>query len=194
MIIKENDILGLHRLKALLSRGGVAILPAYTIYGFSAALFDVYANKRIFEIKKRRLDNPLIVIAGKDYILNAAVDVDLNLLNLLIDRNITVVVKTSIEMPGYVSKNSKTAFRAANTDFLKRLTRHFPITSTSINISGKNSINDIQTILSRYGFFVDAVVAGQVKNEASSIVELCKNSIKVVREGCCIDVLKEITL
>ncbi len=194
MIIKENDIRGLHRLKALLSRGGVAILPAYTIYGFSAFLFDVYANKRIFKIKKRQSENPLIVVADKDYILSIACDVDLNLLNLLLNNDITVIVKTSTKMPNYVSKNSKTAFRAANTDFLKKLTRDFPITSTSINISGKNSVNDIQTILNRYRFFADAVVSGQVKNKASSIVELCKDSVKIVRKGCCIDVLKEILL
>jgi len=194
MIIKENDIRGLHRLTALLNRGGVAVLPAYTIYGFSAALFDVYANRKIFTIKRRQLDNPFIVIADKDYILNAACDVDLNMLSLLVDNNITVIVKTSIEMPYYVSKNSKTAFRLANTDFLKKVTLRFPITSTSINISGKNSINDIQTIFSRYRFCTDIIVKGKIENEASSIVELCGKSVKVIREGCCADVLKEITL
>ncbi len=194
MIIREDNIRDLQRLKAILKRGGVAILPAYTLYGLSASVFDVFANRRIFEIKKRFTDSPFIVIAKKEFILDVADDVDKNKMEFLIDNNITVVVKTSVKMPFYASKNSKTAFRLANTKLLKKVTSQFPITSTSINISGKNSINDIKTIAGRYRFFVDIVVSGKVKNEASTVVELDKDSVKILREGCCFNTLKEIGL
>ncbi len=194
MVISENDIGGLHRLKAGLKNGSVAILPAYTIYGFSASLFDFYANKRIFEIKKRKTDSPFIVIANKDYIMDVARNVDRDTLEFLLDNNITVIVETSFEFPRYATKNSKTAFRVANTSLLKAVTAQFPITSTSINISGKESLNNIKTISRKYGCFVDIIVKGKVTKQASTIVKLEGADVTIVRKGCCADKLKEIEL
>jgi L-threonylcarbamoyladenylate synthase len=191
MIIKENSIEGVHRLKAVLKNGGVSVLPAYTVYGFSASLFDFYANYRIFDIKKRLINSPFLVIAQKEYIFDVAVDVDIERLRFLLENNITVIIKTSVNIPEYASKNSRTAFRAANTELLKRITFSFPITSTSINISGKKSLNNIQTIVDRFGHFVDIIVNGKIKNEASTIVELKGEKIKIFRKGCCIEKLKE---
>ncbi len=192
MIIKETNIRGWHTLKATLKSSGIAILPAYTMYGFSASLFDAIANCKIFNIKKRSLNNPFLVIASKEYIMDIAVDVNVEILDFLLDSNITVVIRTSVYMPPYVTKHSKTAFRMANTSLLKNITLSFPITSTSVNISGKKSLNSIKTIIERYGSYVDIIVNGKIKNTPSTIVEMEGERVTILREGCCAEKLKEI--
>ncbi len=194
MVIKENDIRGLRRLKSILANGGVSILPAFTLYGFSAHLFDRLANLRIFRLKHRQMSNPLIVIASKEFILSVASNVDYGVLSYLLDSGITVVVQTALKMPSYASKNGKTAFREANTELLRYLCRFFPITSTSINISGKSSINDVKTILSAYRNKVDIVAIGKTINMVSSVVELSGGRVRILREGCCHEKLGGIKL
>ncbi len=46
---------------AILARGGVVAFPTETVYGLGADAFNADAVTRIFEIKGRRVDKPLIV-------------------------------------------------------------------------------------------------------------------------------------
>lgn len=192
MIIKEQDRRGLKRLKYVLKVGGIAILPAFTIYGFSASLFNRCANLKIFRLKKRSFDSPFIVIAKEKFILNASKNVDVGKLEFLLNNGITVVVKTTFEFPFYASFNGSTAFRLANTPLLEYATSLFPITSTSINISGKKDINDIKTLRNMYASKADIIVNGKIENTVSTVVKIEDGSIRILREGCCIDKVNEL--
>ncbi len=194
MVVKEENKAGLRRVVNTLFRGGVSILPAFTLYGFSANLFDAFANRKILMLKRRETDKPFIVLASADFILEASEDVDKDLLALLLDAGVTVVVKTKYAFPFYASKNGKSAFRKANTPLLSYLCSFFPLTSTSINISGKSSINDVKTILKRYRKRVGAVVVGGTMNMASTVVELKGSRIVVLRKGCCYEKLGGLVL
>ena len=103
----------------------------------------------------------------------------------------TVIIKTKIRFPFYADKDGKTAFRLANTRLLKSLTSLFPITSTSVNISGKRQLNDIRTICERYSNTVDIIVNGSVKNIQSTIVDLTVSNASIVRHGYNVDRIKE---
>ena len=191
MVIKETNTKGLRRLRSVLGLGGLSILPAFTIYGFSAFLFDKYANEKIFRLKKRSKVSPFIVIADKQFILDAVCDVDMGQLEFFLDKGITVIAKTKLDMPAYAAKDGKSAFRIANTYVLKYLTSFFPITSTSINISGKTDVNNIKILVQRYRNAVDVIVNGKIKNVVSTIVELKKDKVVMIRKGCCFENIKE---
>ena len=45
----------------LLRNGNVVAIPTETVYGLAAQIFDDNAVRRIFEVKGRPQDNPLIV-------------------------------------------------------------------------------------------------------------------------------------
>ncbi len=181
-IIKENG--SLNKALSVFVSGGVVLCPAFTLYGISAGLFDIYANKRIFRIKRRDYRKPFIVIALKEFILESAVDVDKEKLFYLLDNAITVVVKTPLDLPFYAKSNDFVAFRAANTPFLKYICSKTPITSTSVNISGMDlKVSRIGDIFKRFKGFVDGFVIGSVIGEQSTIVRLENNKVELLRKG-----------
>lgn len=60
--------------KQIILRGGAVAFPTETVYGLGANALDDEAVKKIFEIKGRPNDNPLIVHIHKDYDLSRLVD------------------------------------------------------------------------------------------------------------------------
>ncbi len=178
---------------SVLFHGGVLIYPAFTIYGFGAGLFDYYANRRIFALKKRDVSKPFLVIAKKDFILQCATNVEKDKLSYLLDSVITVVVNVPFEFPFYVSLNRTVAFRLANTPFLDRICSKTPITSTSINVSGSNKpLTDERLIFKRYKNTVDGMVFGKVVGEQSTIVRLEGSRVTILRKGYNSEKVKEV--
>lgn len=53
--------------KKILNEGGLVAFPTETVYGLGADAFNGEAVKKIFEVKGRPQDNPLIVHVHKDY-------------------------------------------------------------------------------------------------------------------------------
>ncbi|MGN1060643.1 MAG: L-threonylcarbamoyladenylate synthase [Candidatus Coproplasma sp.] len=68
--IEENS---LKLAKSAIERGDAVAFPTETVYGLGANAFDDSAVKKIFEIKGRPNDNPLIVHVHKDYDLSKLV-------------------------------------------------------------------------------------------------------------------------
>ena len=60
--------------KKIIYDGGVVAMPTETVYGLGGNAFDDNAVKRIFEIKGRPNDNPLIAHVHKEYDLSKIVD------------------------------------------------------------------------------------------------------------------------
>ncbi|MDE6667100.1 MAG: threonylcarbamoyl-AMP synthase [Clostridia bacterium] len=60
--------------KWIIEGGGVVAMPTETVYGLGANAFDTAAVERIFEIKGRPNDNPLIVHIHKDYDISTLVE------------------------------------------------------------------------------------------------------------------------
>ncbi|WP_086032843.1 Sua5/YciO/YrdC/YwlC family protein [Desulfurella amilsii] len=168
-------------------KNGMIIYPADTIYGLGAYIYNAFANKRIFEIKKRSIQNPFIVLCDMDFVLkNVFVDeTALNLLNL----GATVILKNKTTLPFYVSKNGKTAYRLAVNPFMVKIVKKIPLTSTSVNVSAKQSINSTKKILQRYFGIVDIIIIGKTRNVASSIVDF-ENKV-ILREGYNAEAIKK---
>lgn len=47
---------------SILKSGGVGILPTDTLYGLVASAFDEKAAERIYELRKRTPDKPMIIL------------------------------------------------------------------------------------------------------------------------------------
>ena len=62
--------------KQLLSSGQVVGIPTETVYGLGAVATDSLAVKKIFEVKGRPSDNPLIAHVHKDYDLTKLVEIN----------------------------------------------------------------------------------------------------------------------
>lgn len=72
--ILQVDENSLSEAKNIILSGGVVAFPTETVYGLGANALDTSAVNRIFEIKGRPNDNPLIVHIHKDYDISELVD------------------------------------------------------------------------------------------------------------------------
>lgn len=66
-LILKTDENSLSSAKKILEEGGLVAFPTETVYGLGANAFDGEAVKKIYEVKGRPQDNPLIVHVHKDY-------------------------------------------------------------------------------------------------------------------------------
>ncbi len=62
--------------KTILSNGGVVAIPTETVYGLGGNAFDDDAVRKIFEVKGRPNDNPLIAHVHTGYDLSKIIDYD----------------------------------------------------------------------------------------------------------------------
>lgn len=74
--IKPISLDSLQEAKNIIFSGGVVAMPTETVYGLGANAFDDGAVKKIFEIKGRPNDNPLIAHVHEDYDLSKIIDYD----------------------------------------------------------------------------------------------------------------------
>lgn len=74
--IKSVTIESLAEAKEIIFGGGVVGMPTETVYGLGGNAFDDTAVQRIFQVKGRPNDNPLIAHVHKDYDLSKIIDFD----------------------------------------------------------------------------------------------------------------------
>jgi len=181
--IDENN--WLEEAKKVLKNGGIIIYPTDTLYGLGARICDEKANKRIYEIKERS-QKPFLFIANLDFIfsLKNFTNRQKNLIYKLSLLSSTFIFFTEKIFSSYVQKNGYIAVRCANTHFLKELIKKVgPITSTSVNISGKKSLFRIKDIIDVFGEKVDLIIDdGDRCSLPSTIIKLDKET-KIVRRG-----------
>ena len=74
--VKKIDQFSVKEAVDILEQGGVVGMPTETVYGLAAVGTNPTAVKKIFEIKGRPTDNPLIAHVHKDYDLNKLVYIE----------------------------------------------------------------------------------------------------------------------
>ncbi len=130
----------------LLKRGEVVAFPTETVYGLGARIFCEEAVKKIFSIKGRPADNPLIAHIGSlDDVSRLAVDIP-EAFYVLADAfwpgPLTIVLKKHSDVPALVSAGHPTiAIRMPAHPLALRLIQAAgePLVAPSANLSGRPS-------------------------------------------------------
>jgi L-threonylcarbamoyladenylate synthase len=130
----------IEKAKAALEEGSVIAIPTETVYGLAANIFDEQAIRSIFEIKKRPLDNPLIVhLAGIDRLSEVVTEIP-KAAQKLADQfwpgPLTLLLPKSEKIPDIVSAGlARVGVRvpdhAVTLDLLSKL--DFPLAAPSAN-------------------------------------------------------------
>lgn len=134
---------GIEKAAFLLQRGENVVFPTETVYGLGASIFCDEAIQRVFEIKKRPSDNPLIVhIASIDqlYLLSDEIPKELFLLSdLFWPGPLTFVIPAKKGLSLLISKGLSTvAVRMPSHPMALELIRKAkaPLVGPSANLSG----------------------------------------------------------
>lgn len=182
----------MEKLLETLKSGGIILYPTDTIWGIGCDATDDEAVMRIFELKNRDQNKPLIILVESEKRLQDLVEVPAVAWDImdLSEKPITIVY----DAPKGISKNllaedGSIGIRLVKDEFCKRLISKLnkPIVSTSANFSGEKSPKSFADISPKLINEVDAVAEDQInrvsKWEASSIIRVWSDGrIKVIRE------------
>jgi len=173
----------------ILKNGGVILYPTDTVYGIGANIFDKNAVKRVYSIKKRNYDMPLSVcVSNADEIEKIAyLNSDLRkFINNIFPGPFTVILQKKDHVPDIITAGSKKiGVRIPDSKLCMELSKEFPITTTSANISGEKILESVDDILRELGNVFDAVIeAHSLKNTIpSTVVDLTGSKPKILRKG-----------
>ena len=161
---------------------GVIILPTDTVYGLAVSYNSEAGVKKIYDIKKRKLDKKLPIIVNSYEMLERYCDVDLCVIKRLhafFPGKLTVVLKKK-------DSDNTIAVRMINNEIINRIIESLdcPLYLTSANESGEKPLNDIVDIVDKFEGVVDMIVVGnKLSNVPSTIVSIDGDNLTLIREG-----------
>jgi L-threonylcarbamoyladenylate synthase len=180
------------RAAKLLRDGEVVALPTETVYGLAANALDEKAVAKIFQIKDRPANNPIIVhIASVEMAkrcVTAWPDPAGKLARAFWPGPLTLVLPCAKEIPGRVTAGGKTVgVRWPGHPFIQAVIRKcgFPLAAPSANLSGRVSPTNAEHVRKQIGDKISLIVDGgqsQVGIE-STVLDLTVSPPQVLRPG-----------
>lgn len=176
----------------LLRNGGLVAFPTETVYGLGANALDPAAVTRVFEVKGRPADNPLIVHLADPGDLERVVAGVSPLARRLAETYwpgpLTLVLEARSGVPGITTGGLSTvAVRVPDHPVAIALLRiaDIPVAAPSANRSGRPSPTTAEHVLTDLGGRIDAVVDGGrcVFGIESTVVDARGATPVVLREG-----------
>jgi L-threonylcarbamoyladenylate synthase len=175
-----------------LRAGEVVALPTETVYGLAANALDARAVARIFEIKSRPANNPIIVhVAGvamaRRYVTEWPAPAD-KLARAFWPGPLTLVLPRSPEIPDIVTAGGGTVgVRCPSHPFIQAVIRacDLPLAAPSANLSTELSPTNAQHVVKTLGDTTRLIVDGgpsQVGIE-STVLDLTRRPPRVLRPG-----------
>jgi len=187
-ILDKNNI---NKIIDLINAGEVVGLPTETVYGLAASIFKPESIKKIFELKGRPCDNPLIVHISEVQEVNILVkNFDLNFKKIIESfwpGPLTIVTEKSDIIIKEISAGLNTvAVRMPDNDLIRAVIKKTgPLAAPSANISGTPSPTSALHVYNDFKGKIPAVLdGGKCKiGLESTVIYLKNNSIKILRPG-----------
>ncbi len=159
----------LNEAKNLIFDGEVVAIPTETVYGLGGNAFDDSAVQRIFEVKGRPADNPLIAHVHTDYDLGKIIDYDppyaKKLREAFLPGPLTLVYPSTDKVSAYVSCGLHTlAVRVPAHEGVQALLKEvdIPIVAPSANLSKHVSPTSAQHVYEDFAGKIPLILDGGV--------------------------------
>ena len=178
--------------KKTLKNGGIVIFPTETVYGLGGDATNIKAVKKIFKLKKRPINNPLICHFKnkEDVEKNCKIKtLDKKLIDLFWPGPLTLILekkKTSLIDPLVSNNMNFIGCRIPNHKIAKNLLNliNFPIAAPSANIATKVSSTHPLHLVKYFHDKVLILKDGHSKiGLESTVVKTINNNIKILRLG-----------
>ena len=182
----------LDRAAEILRSGGLVALPTETVYGLGANGLDEDAVARIFEVKGRPQDNPLILhVAAAEDLTSWCRDIPAEawaLTERFWPGPLTLVLKRRPSVPLRVTAGLETvAMRCPDHPLTREVLRRagVPVAAPSANLSGKPSTTTAQHCIHDLWGKVEAILDGGACRVGveSTILDLSVTPPRVLRPG-----------
>ena len=180
LVVKSTDPLSVEKSINILKKGGVIVYPTDTLYGFGVDANNNYAIERINKLKNRH--SPMSVIACRFEQAMSWTNIkekDIEIAKKILNSSSTLILdaKKNIVSNKILGKNNTTlGVRIPKHKYCYDISKDYdkPITTTSVNRSGEQPLNDPKSISKIFGEGIDLLIDGGKlrKSTGSRIYEL----------------------
>ena len=195
---RNLDLSKLHQAAEIIKNGGLVVFPTETVYGLGANALDADAVKKIYAVKGRPSDNPLIVhVAKTEDIYNYAHvphgSAAERIIKTFMPSPLTLVLKKLNDKLNATCALDTVAIRVPQNNTARRLIElaGVPIAAPSANLSGKPSPTNAAHIVhdlsgDRGNCIVDMIICGENSDiglESTVISFNEDDSLNILRAG-----------
>ncbi len=177
---------------SILEKGGVVAFPTETYYGLAVDPFNEKALKRLFTIKQRDPQKPILVLIHEINQLSSMADAIPERYQSLMKKYwpgpLTLIFPARNTISPLLTCGSGTVgIRISSHPIAQHLCKLWgkPLTATSANISGETPADSAKAVRSGLGNKVDFIVDGgkSPAGGSSTIVGLKKGNLRLIRPG-----------
>jgi len=174
----------------VLKRGGVIAYPTESVFGIGCNPADVKALARILELKKRNPNKGLIIVAADyeqalPYIdVSRLTEISHELMSKYWPGPYTLVLPASPSLPELLTGGrTSIAIRVSACQAVKELCKAYggAVVSTSCNISGENSLDSYDAVVSDFADKLDYIVCGKTEGRSQPSVIIDGLTAEVLR-------------
>ncbi len=186
------DLTVIARAGNIIRKGGIVVFPTRCLYGIAADALNEKAVEKVFDIKQRPRNNPILVlIPDQSFLEDLAESIPESagkLMKAFWPGGLTLVFQATPNVPKRLTAGSgKLGIRIPSLPAAKALVDFlgFPITGTSANLSGRPGCDRISSldpsILEKSDLVLDAgVLKGGI---GSTLVDVTVSPVRILREG-----------
>jgi L-threonylcarbamoyladenylate synthase len=189
----ENDNQSpLEEIAEHLSAGKIAAIPTETFYALSANPFHEESVRRIYSLKGRSSDKPVLLLVSdkeeaRKLCAHAPHPFELLAQNFW-PGPLTLVLEASQHIPDWIDRGTnKIALRVPGHPFTRQILEYcsFPLTGTSANRSGSLPLSSDEDVLKHFGSLLDILVmAGTLPGgPPSTLLDITEETPTLLREG-----------
>ncbi|MGL1932460.1 MAG: L-threonylcarbamoyladenylate synthase [Desulfotalea sp.] len=181
----------IHHAAKVIRSGGIVAFPTETSYGLAVDPFNEMALKKLYKLKQRPSDKPLLLLVCDEEQFRKCVSGVPPQYGLLIEKYwpgpLTMIFPANDDLPELLKKKDGVAVRFTSSNLAQTFLHEcgIPLTATSANFSGGSplvSAIECRELFKKSDVYViDAPHVG--KREFSTIIGIVNGKIKVLRAG-----------
>lgn len=191
MLENENEII------KCLNEGGVIAYVTDTVWGLGCLPDNEQAVKKIYEIKKREAQKPLILMSNEIYNLLDYVKpipkIGQKLIKEFFPGALTIVTDKSEKTPDYITSNLSTVgIRVPDNIVFQEICSIIPghvLATTSANLSHQPSAKTYEQALENMNGLADIIIPDygyHAKGLESTVCGVMNNELRIFRQGAII--------
>jgi tRNA threonylcarbamoyl adenosine modification protein (Sua5/YciO/YrdC/YwlC family) len=177
-----------------LENDGVIAYVTDTVWGLGCLVNNEQAVKKIYDIKKREPQKPLILMSNETYNLLEYVKPIPKVGQILIKKYfpgaLTIVTEKSVKTPDYITSNMPTVgIRVPDNEIFKQICEIIPthvLATTSANLSHQPSAKTYEQAKKNMTGLADLIIDDYghfAKGLESTVVGVINNELKIFRQG-----------
>lgn len=172
--------------------GGIIAFPTDTTYGLGVNPFDDSAVSKVYKLKQRQPEKPLILLlSSPEQLENLTQELSeeaKKMMEHFWPGPLTLILTASEELRSFsIGNTGKIGVRIPDSLIAQKLIDacRIPLTATSANISGQPSARSAQDAIDYFGNKIDVVLDGgpSRKELESTVIDLTTPHVNLLREG-----------